>query len=113
MEVVTRKELLQSALQHFKNGFDIFGRIYQSSIQQSAWQKTKIALINIERCLAWGGADCQFCYLVCPLKEKAIQIHNEKPVIIASGCDGCGVCQKACETITDMVAVSITGIRRS
>ncbi|MBI1976548.1 MAG: hypothetical protein HYS56_03465 [Candidatus Omnitrophica bacterium] len=65
------------------------------------------ARIHIARCLAWHGMNCQFCYLACPLREQAIQIHDQKPVIIASSCDGCGFCQQACQTVNDLIAIEM------
>ena len=67
----------------------------------------QVAQIHIARCLAWQGMNCQLCYLACPLREQAIQIHDQKPVIIASSCDGCGFCQQACQTVNDLIAIQI------
>lgn len=113
MGAVTRKELLQTILKRFKKGVGCFEEFSLSVTRQAAWEKMKTASINTEQCLAWGGVNCQFCYLACPLKEKAIQMHDQKPVLIALGCDGCGACKQACETVTDTAAISMTGIRRS
>jgi ferredoxin-type protein NapG len=67
----------------------------------------EVARVEITRCLAWSGANCQLCYLACPLREQAIQIHDQKPVIIASICDGCALCQQACQTVNDLIAIEI------
>lgn len=67
----------------------------------------KVARVDITRCLAWSGANCQLCYLACPIREQAIQIHDQKPVIIASSCDGCALCQQACQMVNDLIAIEM------
>ena len=72
--------------------------------------ESKRALLYIERCLAWSGASCQLCYLACPLRDKAIEMIDQKPVVIVSFCNGCGVCVTACQTVNDMPAIKIRGL---
>jgi ferredoxin-type protein NapG len=67
----------------------------------------QVAHVDITRCLAWSGANCQLCYLACPRRETAIQMQDQKPVIIASSCDGCALCQQACQTVNDLIAIEI------
>ncbi|OGX07588.1 MAG: hypothetical protein A2Z88_08295 [Omnitrophica WOR_2 bacterium GWA2_47_8] len=64
-----------------------------------------IARVDISRCLAWGQMECQLCYLACPLRDKAIEMREHKPFIIAAGCDGCGMCVDACKTINNTPAL--------
>lgn len=68
-------------------------------------QANAVACIDIAACLAWSGTTCQICYLSCPKRDRAIQIWHERPVIAASVCDGCGVCQKACESVNNLQAI--------
>lgn len=67
----------------------------------------RIARVNISRCLAWGQMECQLCYLACPLRDKAIEMREHKPVIIAAGCDGCAMCLDACKTINNTPALEM------
>lgn len=67
----------------------------------------RIAFVDIERCLAWGGTSCQFCYLVCPLRDQAIKIEEQKPVVVPSRCTGCAMCVVACRTVNDLPAIKI------
>ena len=76
-------------------------------LQKESQSGALIPRVDISRCLAWGQMECQLCYLACPLREQAIQIHDQKPVIIASSCDGCGFCQQACQTVNDLIAIQI------
>jgi MinD superfamily P-loop ATPase len=59
----------------------------------------KVARIDVSRCHAWVGTSCQLCYLACPLRETAIRMEDQKPIIIAAGCDGCNMCDVACREI--------------
>ncbi len=66
-----------------------------------------VACIDIAACLAWSDTACQICYLSCPKRDEAIQIWHEKPVIVASACDGCGKCVPACEAVNSSVAMKL------
>ncbi len=67
----------------------------------------KVAKLNVARCLAWEGISCQHCYLACPLREQAIRIEDQKPVIAPSLCDGCAQCVAACQTVNDPPAIKM------
>lgn len=70
-----------------------------------------IARINESRCLAWGGQDCQLCYIKCPLRGDAIFHEDGKPVINEEKCVGCGVCEYACHTINNTCAIKVVAKR--
>ena len=70
-----------------------------------------IARINESRCLAWGGQDCQLCYIKCPLRGDAIFHEDGKPVINEEKCVGCGVCEYACHTINNTCAIKVVSKR--
>ena len=70
--------------------------------------ESKKALLDIKRCLAWSGASCQLCYVACPLRDQAIAMHDLKPVITSSFCNGCAMCVVACQTVNDLSAIKIS-----
>ncbi|HLF18700.1 MAG TPA: hypothetical protein VI749_07400 [Candidatus Omnitrophota bacterium] len=70
-------------------------------------QRAKTAKVDTNCCLAWSGGSCQLCYLVCPLRDRAILMEDQKPVINASFCDGCAKCIVACQTVNDTVAIRL------
>jgi len=70
----------------------------------------RIPIVNISRCLAWGQMECQLCYLACPLRDKAIEMREHKPVIISAGCDGCAMCVDACKTINNTPALEMVQV---
>ena len=72
-----------------------------------AASKPQIARLDIARCLAWGAMSCQLCYLACPARDQAIEMRDQKPVIISSFCDGCSMCVSACETVNDLPAIKM------
>jgi ferredoxin-type protein NapG len=65
------------------------------------------ARINQSLCSAWGGQDCQICYLKCPLQGDAIYMDDGRPVIREDRCVGCGVCEYVCQTVNDACAIKI------
>jgi len=71
--------------------------------------KMGLAIVDRETCIAYWGIQCDACYRVCPLIDKAVTvdyIRNERtgkhtiaaPVIHSDACTGCGLCEHACVT---------------
>src|SRR3989338_6371847 len=67
----------------------------------------KVAQLKTECCLAWEGGSCQFCYLACPLRDKAIILDDQKPMVNILFCDGCAKCGTACQTVNDRSAIKM------
>ena len=67
----------------------------------------RVAILDVSRCLAWGEGTCQFCYLHCPLRDRAMVLDGDKPVVVTSACDGCGVCVDVCRTVNDLGAILV------
>jgi|SRR3989338_4932021 len=67
----------------------------------------KVVQLEAQYCLAWDGGNCQFCYLVCPLRDKAITMDDQRPTINISFCDGCGRCVTVCQAINDRPALKM------
>ncbi len=71
--------------------------------------KMGLAVIDRETCIAYWGIQCDACYRVCPLIDKAITVEftrNERtgkhtimtPQVNSDHCTGCGLCEHACVT---------------
>ena len=69
--------------------------------------RQQVALLDISRCLAWSGTDCQVCYLKCPKRDQAMTLDGGRPTIVSSVCDGCGVCVEICRTVNDLGAIQL------
>lgn len=58
-----------------------------------------IAVIIKEACVAWDWEGCVNCIEKCP--EKAIELDEHKrPYIINEKCNGCGICELVCPTMS-------------
>jgi len=77
-----------------------------------------IAIIDENSCVAYHdwGLQCDICYRVCPLIERAISLRFERnvrtgkhaflvPVVDRDECTGCGICEERC--ITEEAAVKV------
>ena len=74
-----------------------------------------VAAIDQESCLSWQGLRCEICYRECPVRSEAITVENHPrgvsghalfvPLVHASACTGCGICEKACPT--DVPAIQV------
>ncbi|MBI1992045.1 MAG: hypothetical protein HYS71_02230 [Candidatus Omnitrophica bacterium] len=67
----------------------------------------RVAAIDGLRCLSGEAGECQLCYLRCPLRDGAMVLDGGRPTIVASACDGCGVCVAACRTVNDLGAIQL------
>ena len=67
----------------------------------------RVAHLDEERCLAREGGSCQFCYLACPLRDRAIILDDQKPAVNILFCDGCAKCVTACRTVNDRPAIKM------
>ncbi|MCA9322986.1 MAG: 4Fe-4S dicluster domain-containing protein [Planctomycetes bacterium] len=55
------------------------------------------AEIDPGRCLAFNGVMCRACWHACPYPNAAIRYDSMlRPVVGASSCIGCGLCDQAC-----------------
>ncbi|MEE9185802.1 MAG: 4Fe-4S dicluster domain-containing protein [Candidatus Binatia bacterium] len=68
------------------------------------------AILRKADCLAWGGADCQMCFIRCPLTGEAITLEDFKPFIREDRCTGCGVCEYVCATVNNRNAVTVVAL---
>ena len=67
--------------------------------------RRQVALLDVSRCLAWSGTDCQVCYLKCPKRDEAMMLEGARPIIVTSVCDGCGICVEVCRMVNDPGAI--------
>lgn len=58
-----------------------------------------IAQIDEERCVAFTWRGCILCYKECPFEAIALD-SNQRPVVDASKCNGCGLCEYICPTFS-------------
>ena len=108
---VNRREFLGLAPRH------VLGRIRvmvdqtmalaSRSVAERPSTAQRIAVIDLANCLAWSGSACQTCYLQCPLRDEAIALDDGRPLVMASACNGCGVCVEACRAVNDMGAIRL------
>jgi len=108
---VNRREFLELAPRHLLGGIRaVLDQAMAPVVRRVADHPStaqQIAVIDLANCLAWGGSACQTCYLQCPLRDEAIALDDGRPIIMASACNGCGVCVEACRTVNDLGAIQL------
>ena len=105
--MTSRREFLKFFPGHILKGLSSF---VQSTTEERSPAKPQIPLVarlDISRCLAWAGVSCQLCYVSCPRRDQALCIQDQKPMIRAGFCDGCAMCDLACQTINDSPAITM------
>jgi ferredoxin-type protein NapG len=56
-----------------------------------------IAAVRKDHCLAWLNSTCGYpCMKVCPFDAISIEANSTGPVVDATKCVGCGMCDYAC-----------------
>ena len=104
-----RREFLRSLPRHFLEKFRAVARegifAFSPNGGETASPQNLVAQVEVSRCHAWGGLICQQCYLACPKRDQAIEMRDQKPVIITSVCDGCAICVDACKIVNDLPAI--------
>lgn len=102
--LASRREFLKSFPRFFLSEFrSVTGAVLKNSTSEKNEPKT--AQIDVNRCLAWSGSDCQLCYVACPKRDQAILMRDLKPMIVPLVCDGCSMCETACRSVNDTPAV--------
>ena len=67
-----------------------------------------MAVIDEETCLPYVGVSCKACWHVCPFPNEAIFFDGlSRPLVGEDACVGCGLCEHACLTVTDIPAITI------
>ncbi len=54
-----------------------------------------VARVDREKCVAWVWEACTKCYEECPC-EAIVLDSNQRPIVDASKCNGCGLCEYIC-----------------
>jgi MinD superfamily P-loop ATPase len=106
-KTVSRREFLRKFPNYLIDHIHKGARACLEYNDKSEVKGVKVVKLNIEQCLAWEGSSCQHCYLACPLRDQAIKIDDQKPVIMSSLCNGCAKCVTACQTVNDPPALEM------
>jgi MauM/NapG family ferredoxin protein len=68
--------------------------------------KMGYAILDKNKCQAYGDTFCQQCVIDCPI-PGAITQKDDRPIINKKTCTGCGVCVLSCSTVNIPVAIKI------
>ena len=103
-------EILLTRSEFLKQGLAKAIDLGKKSVASQIDLQHQVAVIEVTECTAFKGSGCKTCYEVCPLPDEAIQIIENLPHIIASGCTGCSICVHACPTQN---AIELTTIQKN
>lgn len=112
-----RRAFLTSAPRQLLSGMkalmnDVAAFAWPTAGGQERTVHSQVALLDIARCLAWSGMACQVCYLTCPTRDHAIMFEEGRPTVVASVCNGCGICVDVCRAVNDLEAIQLVDVTR-
>jgi ferredoxin-type protein NapG len=67
-----------------------------------------VAEVDQQRCVAWTWRGCTKCQQVCPLEAIGLD-DNQRPIVDASQCNGCGLCVYICPSTSLRSHTSASG----
>ncbi len=76
-------------------------------VAEPADVKMGYAILDKEKCMAYGDTYCQQCVIDCPIPGAIVQDQEQRPSIIRSACTGCSVCVRSCSTVNIPVAIKV------
>ncbi len=65
------------------------------------------AILDKNKCQAYGHTFCQQCVIDCPIPGAITQNREQQPIFHKDICTGCGVCVRSCSTVNIPVAIKI------
>ncbi|MCS5599790.1 MAG: hypothetical protein NZ707_08550, partial [Rhodospirillales bacterium] len=65
------------------------------------------AMLDKNKCQAYGDTFCQQCIIDCPIPGAITQNQDQQPVFHKKICTGCGVCVRSCSTVNIPVAIKV------
>jgi ferredoxin-type protein NapG len=65
------------------------------------------AMLDKNKCQAYGDTFCQQCIIDCPIPDAITQNQDQQPVFHKKICTGCGVCVRSCSTVNIPVAIKV------
>lgn len=68
--------------------------------------KMGYAILDKNKCQAYGDTFCQQCVIDCPIPGAITQV-DERPIFHKNTCTGCGVCVLSCSTVNIPLAIKI------
>ncbi len=115
---IDRRTFLTTAPRQFLSGVkalmhDVAAFAWSVADGQERAVRQRVALLDVSRCLAWSGTDCQICYLRCPKRDEAMRYEEGRPAIVTSVCDGCGICIDVCRAVNDLEAIQLVDVTTS
>ena len=65
------------------------------------------AILDKNKCQAYGDTFCQQCIIDCPIPGAITQNQDQQPLFHKKICTGCGVCVRSCSTVNIPVAIKV------
>ena len=81
---------------HLCDGYPCIQVCEEKALQPGAAIDMGTAHLIHNKCLAYQGQICDYCYQYCPLKNSAITMATDQPRINEAVCNGCGMCEYLC-----------------
>lgn len=74
-------------------------------------EQIRMGLASVSHRVCTAGQGCHACVSKCPTDALSMDFDQQRIVVTAERCVGCGLCEHVCRTVNDHVAIRVTPFR--
>jgi ferredoxin-type protein NapG len=74
-------------------------------------EQIRMGLAVVSHRVCTAGQGCHACASKCPTDALSMDFDQQRLVVNAEHCVGCGLCEQVCRTVNDRVAIRVTPVR--
>lgn len=71
-------------------------------------EQVRMGLAVVSHRLCTAGQGCHACASKCPTDALSMDFDQQRLVVTAARCVGCGLCEQVCKTVNDHIAIRVT-----
>ncbi len=74
-------------------------------------EHVRMGVATVSHRVCTAGQGCHACVSKCPTDALSMDFDQQRLVVAAERCVGCGICEQICRTVNDHIAIRVTPAR--